>query len=202
MRDLEIRGAGNLLGPEQSGYMMSVGYDMYLQLLEEAVLEERGEKKARRADTTADLTVSANLPESYIPSPEQRVDVYRRIAALQTQDESRDLLDELLDRYGEPPKSVLALMDVALLRTAAAEVGVRDITQRGETVTFTFGGEGFPVEAVMRLCSSPKNRRVLTLSAGTEPRLALRLAPGEDVLERALALVNELNFKKEAEPLF
>ena len=120
------------------------------------------------------------------------MDIYRRIAALQTQDESRDLLDELMDRYGEPPGSVLALMDVALLRTAAAEVGVRDITQRGEAVTFTFGGEGFPVEAVMRACSSPKNRRTLTLSAGTEPKLTLKLAPGEDALERALALVGDL----------
>ena len=193
MRDLEIRGAGNLLGPEQSGYMMSVGYDMYLQLLEEAVLEERGEKKARRSDTTADLAVSANLPEGYIPSPEQRMDVYRRIAALQTQDESRDLLDELMDRYGEPPKSVLALMDVALLRTAAAEVGIRDVTQRGETVTLSFGSEGFPVEAVMRLCASPKNRRRLTLSAGTEPKLSLKLMKGEDVLDSALELVNELH---------
>ena len=192
MRDLEIRGAGNLLGPEQSGYMMSVGYDMYLQLLEEAVLEERGEKKPRRSDTTADLTVSANLPESYIPSPEQRMDVYRRIAALQTQDDSRDLLDELMDRYGDPPKSVLALMDVALLRTAAAEVGVRDVTQRGDTVTFSFGA-AFPVEAVMRLCAMPKNRRRLTLSAGTEPKLSLRLARGEDVLDASLELVNELH---------
>ncbi len=192
MRDLEIRGAGNLLGPEQSGYMMSVGYDMYLQLLEEAVLEERGAKKPRRNDTTADLTVSANLPESYIPSPGQRMDIYRRIAALQTQEESRDLLDELIDRYGEPPKSVLALMDVALLRTAAAEVGVRDVTQRGETVTFTFG-EAFPVEPVMRLCASPRNRRRLTLSAGTEPKLALKLAAGEDPLESALTLVGELH---------
>ncbi len=198
MRDLEIRGAGNLLGPEQSGYLMSVGYDMYLQLLEEAVLEERGGKKPRRAETTADLTVSANLPESYIPSPEQRMDVYRRIAALQTQEESRDLLDELLDRYGDPPKSVLALMDVALLRTAAAEVGVRDVTQRGETVTFTFG-DAFPVASVMRLCASPKNRRRLTLSAGTEPKLSLRLAAGEDVLESALALVDELHLDQTEE---
>ncbi len=198
MRDLEIRGAGNLLGPEQSGYMMSVGYDMYLQLLEDAVLEERGGKRSRREDCAADLTVSANLPESYIPSPEQRMDVYRRIAALQTQEESRDLLDELMDRYGDPPKSVLALMDVALLRTAAAEVGVRDITQRGETVTFTFGGDGFPVEAVMRLCASPRNRRRLTLSAGTEPKLALKLARGEDVLDSALTLVNELHVNTEA----
>ncbi len=193
MRDLEIRGAGNLLGPEQSGYMMTVGYDMYLQLLEEAVLEERGGKKPRRSDTAVDLNVSANLPADYIPSPEQRMDVYRRVAALQTQEESRDLLDELLDRYGEAPKPVLALMDTALLRTAAAEAGIRDVKQSGDTVTFTFGGEGFPVEAVMRLCASAKNRRRLTLSAGTEPKLSLRLQRGEDALDASLDLVNELH---------
>ena len=124
------------------------------------------------------------------------MDVYRRIAALRTEDESRDLLDELLDRYGEPPKSVLALMDVALLRTAAASVGVRDITQRGDTVTFTFGG-AFPVEAVMRLCAMPHNRHRLTLRAGNEPTLSLRLKSGEDTLESSLTLVNDLRIHQE-----
>ena len=193
MRDLEIRGAGNLLGSEQSGYMVAVGYDMYLQLLEEAVLEERGVRKPSRSETSADLAVSANLPERYIPSSEQRMDVYRRVAALQTQEEFRDLLDELADRYGEPPKPVLALMDMALLRTAAAEIGIRDVAQRGDTVTFTFTAERFPTEAVMRLCGAARNRRRLTLSAGTRPKLALRLQRGEDPLDAALTLVNELH---------
>ena len=80
MRDLEIRGAGNLLGAEQSGHLIDVGYDMYLQLLEEAVLEERGESVEKRAECAADLAVSANIPESYVPAPEQRMDLYRRIA--------------------------------------------------------------------------------------------------------------------------
>ena len=191
MRDLEIRGAGNLLGPEQSGYMMSVGYDMYLQLLEEAVLEERGEKKASRTDCSADLTVSANLPESYIPSPEQRMDIYRRIAAVRTREESQDLLDELLDRYGEPPASTLALLDVAMLRGEACAAGIRDISQRGDTITFTFGGE-MPVEAVMRVCAMGKNKRRLTLSAGIEPKLALRLDGGEKPLPAALELVESI----------
>ena len=191
MRDLEIRGAGNLLGPEQSGYMMSVGYDMYLQLLEEAVLEERGEKKASRTDCSADLTVSANLPGSYIPSPEQRMDIYRRIAAVRTREESQDLLDELLDRYGEPPASTLALLDVAMLRGEACAAGIRDISQRGDTITFTFGGE-MPVEAVMRVCAMGKNKRRLTLSAGIEPKLALRLEGGEKPLPAALELVESI----------
>ena len=199
MRDLEIRGAGNLLGPEQSGYMMSVGYDMYLQLLEEAVLEQRGEKAPQRTECSADLTVSANLPESYIPSGEQRMDIYRRIAALRTAEQSQELLDELIDRYGEPPQPVLKLMDVALLRAEAVQIGVSDISQRGSEITFTFAAsEAVPVEAVMALCSLPKNRRRLTLSAtGTEPKLLLRLSPGEDALDTALTLVGDLRVNKE-----
>ena len=199
MRDLEIRGAGNLLGPEQSGYMMSVGYDMYLQLLEEAVLEQRGEKAPQRTECSADLTVSANLPESYIPSGEQRMDIYRRIAALRTAEQSQELLDELIDRYGEPPQPVLKLMDVALLRAEAAQTGICDISQRGSEITFTFAAsEAVPVEAVMALCSLPKNRRRLTLSAtGAGPKLLLRLAPNEDALESALTLVGDLRVNKE-----
>ena len=199
MRDLEIRGAGNLLGPEQSGYMMSVGYDMYLQLLEEAVLEQRGEKAPQRTECSADLTVSANLPESYIPSGEQRMDIYRRIAALRTAEQSQELLDELIDRYGEPPQPVLKLMDVALLRAEAVQIGVSDISQRGSEIAFTFAAsEAVPVEAVMALCSLPKNRRRLTLSAtGTEPKLLLRLSLGEDALDTALTLVGDLRVNKE-----
>ena len=199
MRDLEIRGAGNVLGPEQSGHMMSVGYDMYLQLLEEAVLEQRGEKAPQRTECSADLTVSANLPESYIPSGEQRMDIYRRIAALRTAEQSQELLDELIDRYGEPPQPVLKLMDVALLRAEAVQIGVSDISQRGSEITFTFAAsEAVPVEAVMALCSLPKNRRRLTLSAmGTEPKLLLRLTPNEDALDTALTLVGDLRVNKE-----
>ena len=199
MRDLEIRGAGNLLGPEQSGYMMSVGYDMYLQLLEEAVLEQRGEKAPQRTECSADLTVSANLPESYISSGEQRMDIYRRIAALRTAEQSQELLDELIDRYGEPPPPVLRLMDVALLRAEAMQIGVCDIAQRGSEISFTFAGaDAVPVNAVMALCSLPKNRRRLTLSAtGTEPKLLLRLAPNEDALDTALTLVGDLRVNKE-----
>ena len=104
MRDLEIRGAGNLLGPEQSGYLMSVGYDLYLKLLEEAVLEERGEERRIETECAADLTVNAHIPDRYVPSPEQRMDLYRRIAAIRTDEDASDLLDEMLDRYGEAPK--------------------------------------------------------------------------------------------------
>ena len=190
MRDLEIRGAGNLLGPEQSGYLMSVGYDLYLKLLEEAVLEERGEEKKIETECSADLTLNANIPERYIASPEQRMDLYRRIAAIRTNDDASDLMDEMIDRYGEPPKPVLALLDVALLRSAAAKAGVSDITQKQDTLRFTLAV--FRPEALVQVCGLAKYKFRLTLAAGEIPMLKLKLKPGADVLETALELVEDL----------
>ena len=195
MRDLEIRGAGNLLGPEQSGYLMSVGYDLYLKLLEEAVLEERGEEKQVETECAADLTLNANIPERYVASPEQRMDLYRRIAAIRTNDDASDLMDEMIDRYGEPPKPVLALLDVALLR-AAAKAGVSDITQKKDVLRFTLAV--FRPEALVQVCGLAKYKFRLTLSAGETPMLTLKLKPGADVLETALELVEDLKLATQA----
>ena len=196
MRDLEIRGAGNLLGPEQSGYLMSVGYDLYLKLLEEAVLEERGEEKKIETECAADLTLNANIPERYVTSPEQRMDLYRRIAAIRTNDDASDLMDEMIDRYGEPPKPVLALLDVALLRAAAAKAGVSDITQKKDALRFTLAV--FRPEALVHVCGLTKYKFRLTLSAGETPMLTLKLKPGADVLETALELVEDLKLATQA----
>ena len=196
MRDLEIRGAGNLLGPEQSGYLMTVGYDLYLKLLEEAVLEEKGEAKQVETECSADLTVNANIPERYVSAPEQRMDLYRRIAAIRTNDDASDLLDEMLDRYGEAPKSVLALLDVALLRAAAAKAGVSDISQKKDVLKFQLGV--FRPEALVAVCGLAKYKYRLTLSAGDTPALSLKLKPGADVLESASELVEDLKLATEA----
>ena len=190
MRDLEIRGAGNLLGPEQSGYLMSVGYDLYLKLLEEAVLEEKGERRAVTAECSADLTINANIPENYVASAEQRMDIYRRIAAIRSQEDSADVLDELIDRYGEPPRPVLALLDVAMLRAAAVVVGVSEIVQRGDRLKLTM--EQFQPEALVQICGLAKYRRRLVLNAGETPSLTLTLTPGSNVLDAALTLVEDL----------
>ena len=194
MRDLEIRGAGNLLGPEQSGYMMSVGYDMYLKLLNDAVLEQQGRGKEVRRDCSADLTVSAHIPERYIASAEQRMDLSRRIAAIRTPEDSAELLDEMMDRFGDPPKSVLALLDVALLRAAAAAEGIWDITQRGSQIVFTFT-DAVDVTSVVAVCSQNSWRPRLLLSAGDTPKLTLRLQPKEDALAAASSLVEALTLK-------
>ena len=190
MRDLEIRGAGNLLGPEQSGYLMTVGYDLYLKLLEEAVLEEQGQEKQIETECSADLTVNAHIPDRYVPSPEQRMDLYRRIAAIRSDEDASDLLDEMLDRYGEAPKSVLALLDVALLRAAAARSGVADISQRKDVLKFTLGV--FHPEALVTVCGLHKYKGRLTIAAGDTPALTLKLSPGADVLETARTLVEDL----------
>ncbi len=190
MRDLEIRGAGNLLGPEQSGYLMTVGYDLYLKLLEEAVLEEKGGEKQIETECSADLTVNANIPDRYVPSAEQRMDLYRRIAAIRTDEDASDLLDEMLDRYGEAPRSVMALLDVALLRAAAAKAGVSDISQKKDVLKFTLAI--FRPEALVAVCGQAKYKYRLTIAAGDTPALTLKLKPGEDVLETALTLVEDL----------
>jgi len=197
MRDLEIRGAGNLLGPEQSGYLMSVGYDLYLKLLEEAVLEEKGERRAAVPECSADLTINANIPESYVTSAEQRMDLYRRIAAIRTNEDSADVLDELLDRYGEPPRPVLALLDVAMLRAAAVKAGVAEIVQRGDRLKLVLGA--FEPAALLKVCGLAKYKRRLILNAGETPSLTLTLAHGADVLESALTLVEDIKLAGEKE---
>lgn len=123
------------------------------------------------------------------------MDLYRRIAAIRTNDDASDLLDELLDRYGEAPKSVLALLDVALLRSAAARAGVSDISQKGDTLRFQLGV--FRPEALAAVCSLAKYRRRLVLAAGETPALTLKLRPGEDVLECAAALTEDLRLAAE-----
>ena len=188
MRDLEIRGAGNLLGSEQSGHMMSVGYDMYLKLLDEAVLEEQGQAP-KAPDCTADLNVTANVEKNYVSRGEERMDLYRRMAAVRTQEDADDLLDEIVDRYGEPPKGVLNLIDIALLRAKAREVGIKDIKQKGGDVHFTLANLNF--EAVGALCADPDYKlRVTFLANAKEPTLKLKLSTGVDSLKQSKVFVD------------
>ena len=189
MRDLEIRGAGNLLGAEQSGHMMSVGYDMYLKLLDEAVLEERGEKP-KEPECTADLNITANVDKEYVSRGEERMDLYRRMAAIRSQSDADDLLDEIIDRYGEPPKGVLNLVEVALLRANARKVGIRDIKQKASDVLFTLGDLQF--EAFSSLCADNgyKNRLQLVATA-KEPTIRLRLVSGVDSLRQCKVFIEK-----------
>ena len=191
MRDMEIRGAGNLLGPEQSGYMTSVGYDMYLKLLNDAVLEQQGKSDRIRRECTADLAISAYIPEKYIPVAQQRMDLYRRIAAIRTQEDSADVLDEIIDRYGEPPQAVQLLLEVALLRSMAADCGITDITQRGREIIFSFSPQ-VDISAIVSVCGMARYRRRLHLNAGSTPKLIYSLQPLQDSLSATREIAEEL----------
>ena len=183
MRDLEIRGAGNLLGAEQSGHMVDVGYDMYMKLLNEAVLEERGIPVPQRADCSADLAVAASIPDRYIPSSEQRMDIYRRIALIRTEEEADDLLDELVDRYGDPPPGVNALIQVAILRGVAGKAGITDIIQKQGELRFTL--KEFDMEKVSELYARPEYKGKLRVEAGSKPCLSLKIKSKKNVIDEA-----------------
>ena len=183
MRDLEIRGAGNLLGAEQSGHMIDVGYDMYMKLLSEAVLEARGIEVPTRAECSADLAVAANIPDRYISSPEQRMDIYRRIALIRTEEEADDLTDELIDRFGETPPGVNALIHVALLRGEAGRAGITDISQRQGTLRFTLSD--FDMEKVSALYAREEYKNRLRVEAGSKPCLSLKIKNKNRVIDEA-----------------
>jgi len=189
MRDLEIRGAGNLLGAEQSGHMMSVGYDMYLKLLDEAVLEEKGEKP-REPECTADLNVTANVDPDFVSRGEERMDLYRRMAAIRNRHDADELLDEIVDRYGDPPKGVLNLIDIALLRAEARRCSIEDIRQKAGDVLFTFTELNF--EIMTALCDEPgyKNR-VSFVATAKKPTLRLKLATGSDSLKQSKSFISK-----------
>lgn len=135
MRDLELRGAGNIMGAQQHGHMDSVGYDMYLKLLEEAVNEEKGvSKPSKDVECLIDISIDAHIPEYYIESLTLRLDMYRRIADIRSVEDSVDVKEELCDRFGEIPKSVKGLIDIALVRNTANSLGVYEIRQNDNRI--------------------------------------------------------------------
>lgn len=134
MRDLELRGAGNILGGEQHGHMADVGYDMYLKLLGNAVRVEKGDAPAKlEVECLVDVQVSAHIPERYISNVNQRLDIYRRISDIRSKDDATDVFDELIDRFGDPPESVSNLIDIALIRNTASDLGIYEIRQQNST---------------------------------------------------------------------
>ena len=189
LRDLEIRGAGNLLGAEQSGHMTDVGYDMYMKLLNEAVLEARGIEVPARAECSADLAVSANIPDRYISSSEQRMDIYRRIAEIRTEEEADDVMDEIIDRYGDPPTAVSSLVQIALLRGEAGTAGFTDISQKQGFVNFVV--KEFDMGRVSALYAMPLYKKRIKVAAGSKPCVSLKINSKTSVIDEARKFIRD-----------
>ena len=184
LRDLEIRGAGSILGAEQHGHLDDVGYDMYVKLLNEAVLEEKGEKPAERTECTVTISQDAYLPASYVPSGAQRMALYKRIAHITSQQDADELYDELLDRYGEPPAATGTLLDIALLRHRAELCGITAVTQSGGDIRIV-PSEFDPLIWQELSASMPSRLRAVL---GSTTYVTLRLRSGED----AVGIINRL----------
>ena len=185
MRDLEIRGAGSVLSARQHGHMEAVGYDMYLRLLNEAIAEQQGtELPHSPEDCVVDISINAFIPESYIEDLPQRIDAYKKIASIISEEDSRDVIDELIDRYGDPPKSVTGLINVALVRNMASRIGVREISQRDDKVLFFMKAP--EVDQIRALITKYGNR--LRFAEGEKPHIAVKL----DKLQKAPDLMAEV----------
>ena len=179
LRDLELRGAGSVLGAEQHGHMDEIGYDLYVKLLNEAILEEKGEKPADEKDCTVTLSTDAYLPDTYIESAAQRMSLYKKIAHIREQGDVSDLYDELCDRYGEPPTPALYLLDIALLRSRAQRSGITSVTQNGTDLRLAFAS--FDADRWSVLLSRAPFRT--NINVGTETAVTLHLRRSDDPVE-------------------
>ncbi|MBQ9517069.1 MAG: transcription-repair coupling factor [Eubacterium sp.] len=189
MRDLEIRGAGSLLGNKQHGHMEAVGYDMYLKLLEEAVAEEKGEKEEDKTEQNCliDIPVDANIPEDYITSTPVRLEMYKAIAGIRSDADANDVYDELTDRFGVPPAPVYGLVEIALMRNTALGLGINEIRQNVGSVNMYL--DDVKVEYLVAL--NEKMRGRATFTASKRPYISIKLA-GETAVDTVRNTLNIL----------
>lgn len=188
MRDLEIRGAGNVLGGEQHGHMEAVGYDLYIKMLKVAISEEKGEAIREQNECSVDLRINAHIPEDYIEGFVQRISIYRRIAGIKDEQDLSDVLDELIDRFGEPPKAVEELLSVAILRANANDLGISDIIERMGRVVIYF--KEFSPEYLTKIINEFKNDAFF--KQGEKPYLSVKINSDETALSVSKRIINTI----------
>ncbi|MBE6812977.1 MAG: transcription-repair coupling factor [Ruminococcaceae bacterium] len=193
MRDMEIRGTGNLIGAQQHGHLESVGYDMFIKLLAEAIDEQSGNAPVAKRDCQVDIQLNAHIPDLYISSYPQRLAAYRRIADIRTQEDAMDVTDEFIDRYGEPPESVLGLIKVALLKNACADKGIFEITQRGNSLLLFV--DKIERNLLAALAAHLKGR--VMASAAGKAYFSVKLQPNETSIQCLEQIVTALETIKE-----
>ena len=190
LRDLEIRGAGSILGGKQHGHMEAVGYDMYLKLLSEAVAEERGEKPEKIPECLIDVQINAHIPENYISSLNQRIDIYRKIMTINNSDDKEDLIDELIDRYGDPPEAVIGLIEVSLLRNKASHLGISEISQKNGAMYFYT--KYLSTEQIMELSAKYKGR--ITFNGSGKSYVSIKISPKTkpfDMMKETIEIIDK-----------
>lgn len=194
MRDLEIRGAGNLLGAAQSGHMEAVGYDLYCKMLNDAVRRQKGETVEEDFETTFDLMIDAFIPASYVKNESQKLALYKRIACIENQEEYEDMLDELTDRYGDIPAALLNLLKIAYLKAMAHKAHVFAVEQKSSVLRVTMDSKAkVKVEAIDPMLKKYKNRMKFMVEENPVFTLSLQNVPKKELLGQAEAVINDLN---------
>ncbi len=182
MRDLEIRGTGNVIGPQQSGHMESVGYEMYCKLLAETVSELQGTPVEEETETKIDLPVNAFIPENYISAHAQRIGAYKKIASIETDEDLRDAYDELIDRYGDVPESVCNLMELSLIRKMASARKFTDVKGDKKCLTLIFDPENSPDLCGLVVSDDFMEGRV-QLKNGSKPKIIYKIPQNKSAAE-------------------
>ena len=181
MRDLEIRGAGSLMGEIQHGHMEQIGYDMYCKLLNEVVLELKGEVVEEEQDVQIDLNVTSYIPEEYIENSSQKIEVYQNIALCKNEEDIQNVVDEVIDRYGPMPSELEDLLDIARIKNKARENGMVKVMQRRDNLVYFFDNERFNFEILDKMLKIYKNR--IKFTPGVEPYITFKVTDERKVLE-------------------
>ena len=191
MRDLEIRGAGNLLGSEQSGFMASVGYDLYVKMIEDTVREMRGDVSLGDIDTRVDIKMDAYLPQDYVSNDITRVEMYKKIASVKTDDDRNDLIDELIDRFGDPNRPVMNLIEIAQMKNLCGRLGIDLVNLKGDKIHMRFSiSADIDLMTVLMACKEHEDH--LKLLGGNPPTLVYFDKPkmeGEELIKGAVQVM-------------
>ena len=194
MRDLEIRGAGNLLGSEQSGFMASVGYDLYVKMIEETVRELRGDVSKGDIETRVDLKVDAYLPQEYVSNDILRVEMYKKIASVRTDADRDDLIEELIDRFGDPNRPVMNLIDIAQIKNTCSRLGIDLVTVKGDKINMRFSISA-NIDFMLVLAAVREHEEHLRILINNPPTLVYSDKPKmavEELVKGAVSVMNDV----------